>query len=740
MKTILLTTYMLTLSLVGFSQIIFQEDFDNIPGSTSGGAGTYAFPAGWSLRNVDNLSPDVNVSYINDAWERREDFVNNVADSAMFSTSWTSPTGTANDWAWTPVIPLSSNCILSWNAVAYDIDFPDGYEVRIMTASQGPPTGGPGVIGNQITNSTVLFSTTAENSTWTNRSVDLSAYAGQNVYIAFRNNSNDKFVLLIDDIVVEQIENYDGSIQATTDLSEYTQTPLPQSPSIPLEASVYNNGAQPLTGLTLNVDIYDATSTNVYSASSTPITLNSGLFATLNVSGYTPLTTGTFEVVYHLTATEVDQNENNDTLTQTFTISDTVYARDSGVTSGSIGIGAGTVGYIGQEFNVTVEDTLTSVSMGVTQGYTGRNYAVVIWDMVAGMPNQIIAATDTLVYPDDSADVYTLPLQGLVVLPPGQYAVTAIEFDSTLAIGLSTDIYTAGRSWVDWPGNPLGGWANFEDFGTNFARAAYLRANFGSLCSNVAVTMDTTICFGESITLGSNTYTTTGVHNAILPNGLYCDSLITLNLTVEEEVTPTIIDTTICFGETFTVGANTYTSTGNYTEYIPNGTCDSIVMTTLTVTDEIITDISVSTDLTTITAATTTGATYQWVDCDTGLAIAGETDTSYTVATAGNYAVIINIGECTDTSECAFASDAVGTAELVLTTGFAAFPNPATEQIHVVSEEGGNYVLTNEIGQVLITLTVEPQVTKTVSVEHLGSGMYFLQDTTTKQLIKLIIR
>src|SRR5690606_6856293 len=101
-------------------------------------------------------------------------------------------------------------------------------------------------------------------------------------------------------------------------------------------------------------------------------------------------------------------------------------------------------------------------------------------------------------------------------------------------------------------------------------------------------------------------------------------------------------------------------------------------MTTLTVTDEVITDISVSTDLTTITAATITGATYQWVDCDTGLAIAGETSSSYTAATAGNYAVIINIGECTDTSECAFASDAVGTAELIQTTGFAAFPNPAT--------------------------------------------------------------
>ncbi len=48
-----------------------------------------------------------------------------------------------------------------------------------------------------------LYSTTAENSTWTSREVALGAYAGQTVRIAFVNNSNDMYVLLVDNIKVE---------------------------------------------------------------------------------------------------------------------------------------------------------------------------------------------------------------------------------------------------------------------------------------------------------------------------------------------------------------------------------------------------------------------------------------------------------------------------------------------------------------------------------------------------------
>lgn len=58
-------------------------------------------------------------------------------------------------------------------------------------------------MGNQLTNSTQVFVNGGENDTWTARQVDISSYAGQNIYVGFRNNSNDQFLLVIDDVVVE---------------------------------------------------------------------------------------------------------------------------------------------------------------------------------------------------------------------------------------------------------------------------------------------------------------------------------------------------------------------------------------------------------------------------------------------------------------------------------------------------------------------------------------------------------
>ena len=66
---------------------------------------------------------------------------------------------------------------------------------------------------------TPLFSINAENLVWTKRTADLSAYPNQMVYLAFRNNSNNKFVLGIDELVVfdcNTINADGGSIDSST--------------------------------------------------------------------------------------------------------------------------------------------------------------------------------------------------------------------------------------------------------------------------------------------------------------------------------------------------------------------------------------------------------------------------------------------------------------------------------------------------------------------------------------------
>ncbi len=487
------------------SQIVFSEDFDGIPGATAGGAGTYVFPAGWALRNVDNFTPSGMVSYINEAWERREDFNFNSADSCAFSTSWSSPAGIADDWMWTPMITLPAYCKLSWNAVAYDPAFPDGYEVRIMIGTA--PTGGTAAIGNQLTNSTVLFSTAAEASVWTAHTVDLGAYAGQNVYIGFRNNSNDKFVLLIDDILVNVSLNYNAEVTKSDRLSNYTQIPFQQVTPISLTAQIKNKGLQTLTGVKLLANVYDSTHTLVYSDTSAVVAnILPDTIKIFDCGTYTPGFIGAHYFEFSPIMDQIDQETANDTVKGSVLISDTTYARDNGVVTGALGIGAGNGGYLGQAYTINTATELRSITFGVNRGYANSKMAFAVWNISSGLPSTIIGTTDSIYYPDDSARIYTLKMHGgSLALAPGDYAFTMIEFDSTLSLAQTSGLFTNGTTWVNWPTSPSGGWANAEYFGTSFSKSFLVRPNL-YLCptmTNVASTNEAScyLCTDGSINI-----------------------------------------------------------------------------------------------------------------------------------------------------------------------------------------------------------------------------------------------
>lgn len=473
------------------AQVLFYEDFDGVGGPTAGGPGTYTFPAGWFLRNVDNRTPDAQVAYVNEAWERREDFSTNILDSCAFSTSYYSPVGLANDWMWTPLIgPLPVQCVLSWEAKAMDPLYPDGYEVRIMTSSQGPPTGGTGTIGNQITNSTTLFTIAAENGSWTSRSVNLNAYTGQSVYIGFRNNSNDKFLLLIDDVKVEINLDYDARV-VTADTMEYTMIPLQQAQPVTFNASISNNGNMSLTNVGLQVNVYDEYAALVASlTSATVASLAPGNSQNFSASSFTPAAEGYYYFSYKPVMSETDQNTANDSLLRSVVYTDTMYARDNGLITGSLGIGVGN-GFLGQQFTIHTATELRSISTYLNLGYTGRQLGAVVWDMSGGYPNAIIAATDTLIYPDDSARLYTLNISGgPLYLLPGDYVFTMIEFDSALMIALTSEIFTEGTTWVDWSTNPQIPWGNNENYGAQFAKSYVIRPNLWS-CDTITNNLST---------------------------------------------------------------------------------------------------------------------------------------------------------------------------------------------------------------------------------------------------------
>lgn len=498
----ILPFFIILLSFCGFSQTYYLEDFDGIQGPTAGGAGTYTFAPGFFLRNVDNRTPNASVSYVNEAWERREDFQSNVADSVAFSNSYYTPVGNADDFMWTPAQTILPNTTLLWNAKAYDPLYADGYEVRIMTAT--PPTGGTGVIGNQVTNSTVLFSTAAESSSWVAHSVPLSAYTGQTVYIGFRNNSNDKFILVIDDIELRVINNYDLAVTSSTQ-NPYTTAPASQlttTENFKLEAVIQNSGILASTNVSLGckVMVDGVVQTTVTGTSIS--TLASGATATFTVN-YTPTVDGEYTFKFFPIATEADMSTSNDTLVSptSIIVADTEMARDNGIVVGQLGIGAGTTGYIGQVFNIETTTSIESVNVYFTRGYTGKRLATAIYSTTSGVPTTFLATTDTLLYIDDSARTYTLPMYGgPLTLAPGKYGFMQIEFDSTLAVAQTSAVFKNNTVYVQWAANG----PNFtpvENFGASFAKSFVIRPQFN-------------ICFGETGgTLASSTNSTCELAN-----------------------------------------------------------------------------------------------------------------------------------------------------------------------------------------------------------------------------------
>ena len=165
----------------------------------------------------------------------------NSTDTFAVSTSWLKPTGTAGSWLITPTINnIAINTVLSWEAMAPDINNLDGYEVYITTNTSTVP-----VVSDFTTQ---LFITAAEKNTWQTHGISLSNYVGQNIRIAFKNNSTDKYQLWLDDIKVENINNAFDASAVTHEIYKYSVINTNNT----LAATFKNNGYTPITNLTIN--------------------------------------------------------------------------------------------------------------------------------------------------------------------------------------------------------------------------------------------------------------------------------------------------------------------------------------------------------------------------------------------------------------------------------------------------------------------------------------------------------
>ncbi len=602
MKKILLFFYLLAFVPLQ-AQVLFQEDFDGIAGPTAGGAGTYTFPSGWLRNNVDNRTPDAQVAYVNEAWERREDFNFSVIDSCAFSTSYYSPVGAADDWMWTPpiVLPATTTDIqFGWNAVTYDGAFQDGYEVRVM-ASPNIPTGGTGVLGNQVTASTLLVSIPAENSAWTARTTPLNAYNGQTVRIAFRNNSNDKFLLLIDDVTVT-VMNPMAELQEVA-VSEYTRIPRNQYEPPTFSAKIKNVSIPAFTA-SVRLRIYDPSMAIVTTALSPPVLLVANQVSDMlsAPTAFQPAGTGTYTFRYDIVVDGTGEVISTQEVNHEILFTDTEMARDDDAATGSLGIGAGNGGYLGQSFEITNDITLRSVDIFSTgNGDTvDVEMGCAVFKLVSGVPQLLFTAPSQQIAVGATAAwlQYTVD-PPLDLLAGDVIVVCAQEYAQTISVGLTNTQFTAGSTYVDWPTSPFPDWAHNEDFGGGFAKSYMIRPHLSCLMENPIVTAPQEFCdtatvadlfaLGDNIqwfqdaeggsALTANTVLVSGTHYVTQSLG-FCSSL---RVPVEILITPSTTNTTTvtgCDSYSWPVTSQVFTESGTYSS--TNGCHTEILELTIT--------------------------------------------------------------------------------------------------------------------------------------------------------------
>lgn len=170
---------------------IFEEDFEN------------GLPAGWTIVDGDTATPRPQM-LLGKGWQSHQDY-NDSTNHLMVTPSWYVNTAQSDDWLITPQITLGANPCLSWTSYSQDFAFPETFEVRISTTTADT---------NAFLADTAYVTIAGEQHDPNVHAVSLLPWAGQSIYIAFRQTSDDAFVLALDDVKVSNVFNVDIGVIA----------------------------------------------------------------------------------------------------------------------------------------------------------------------------------------------------------------------------------------------------------------------------------------------------------------------------------------------------------------------------------------------------------------------------------------------------------------------------------------------------------------------------------------------
>ena len=177
---------------------------------------------------------------------------------------------------------------------------------------------------------------------------------------------------------------------------------------------------------------------------------------------------------------------------------------------------------------------------------------------------------------------------------------------------------------------------------------------------------------------GDPTLTSSGTFQEAFMNVAGCDSIVTYNVTIAHDAAYEYA-VSACNLYTTPDGMHTWTQSGTYTYILPAAAgCDSTIIVNVTIIslDDTVMELGQS------LKAHQENATYQWFDCNSGLPVVGATEQEFYPVISGTYGVIVEAGDCIDTSAC-YTVILVGTQEDVVNSIGKIYPNPANDHIQI---------------------------------------------------------
>jgi hypothetical protein len=384
----------------------------------------------------------------------------------------------------------------------------------------------------------------------------------------------------VDNVKIKTLPNYDlrlndlswGSTGASGIRIPYYQVPVSQIAPIEFAGSVTNLGIQNQNNVVLNVN---ATS---FSGNSIGTTLNSGVTDTLICQTFTPPGIGSYTILdASVSSPYSDAVPANNAINNigTIEVTDFVYSADNGVINSNFNGYSGSGYYqAGNSFDIFSDAVLQAIDVVPASG-VGEEISAILYSRIIGT-NTWNYIDETYYYTINSTDIgatISLPFITPQNLTAGEeYLVVAAFSSQNVDVAYATNPAELGTSWVT------------DDQYTWYyiSSKPMVRMRF---CNeyNASSAISITQC-GSYVSPAGNTYTSSGIYTDVIPVANGCgDSTITINLTINNSV-QTSFSETICDGETYTWNNQDYNFPGSFTQTFPaaNG-CDSIVTLDLTV-------------------------------------------------------------------------------------------------------------------------------------------------------------